>query len=158
MKRDYQYNNGVPYKRTRKGLTTNMHSGQVRSSKTRGHDLPTYTALELREWVFNQPHFETMYQAYVDSGYDIMLIPSCDRIDDKLGYSFSNITLMTWKQNLDKAPRKLGTGKGSMYFANHTQAWVATYHVNGKQKHLKRSKDKQVVIDALEEYRKTLTL
>lgn len=40
---------------------------------------------------------------WIDSGYDKELIPSIDRKDPNFGYSLTNIRLVTWAENNDKA-------------------------------------------------------
>ena len=138
------------------GLTGKMLRGMKVRSEKRGHEPPTFTLEELREWIFSQPNFDTLYDNWVASEYDRTLIPSCDRLDDDLGYSFSNIRLVTWKENYDKQHDKTrNIGRGNI---NHNKGtyphWIATSYLEGKRVNVKRNKDKQVVVDALQKWNK----
>ena len=97
--------------RTKKGLTCQIYNGQKSSSKRRNHKLPTYSMQELREWLFSQKKFHELYNNWKNSGYKKNLIPSVDRIDNDKGYSFDNIKLMTWRENMDNAHRDAMVGK-----------------------------------------------
>lgn len=87
------------YRKTKKGLCFYIYHLQCRHSKKRGHSLPKYTKEELKEWIFSQDNFNSLYDSWKKSEYNKDLKPSIDRIDDYKGYSFDNIRLMTWKQN-----------------------------------------------------------
>ena len=140
------------YKKTKKGMSAHIYGQQRSSSRERGHEEPTFTLEEFREWLYAQPNFETLFDGWIASGYDTDFRPSPDRLNDKLGYSFSNLQLLTWKGNKERSMFK--NGRGSVFFLNTVQAWCATIWYNGKSVHIKRSKDKQVVIDALEQWKK----
>ena len=90
------------YQRSINGLISKIYATQIRGSKQRGHNPPTYTKQELIDWVLSQPNFKELYDNWVKSGYKKDLIPSVDRPDDYKGYSFNNIQLMTWKENNEK--------------------------------------------------------
>ena len=136
-------------------MTTTIYSAQRGSCRERGHEYPNYTLGELREWIKEQPRFDKMYSDWVESGYDKWLKPSPDRLDDKLTYSFSNLQLLTWRENLDKQHQKqLNSGKGHIIFSRSVGFYVARFHYNGKRVHIKQSKKEQVCIDALEQWKK----
>lgn len=84
-----------------KGVIRVLYKTQKMHSKRRGHPLPAYTKQEFKEWLYANG-FKELYDAWVSSGYDKWLKPSCDRIDDYKGYSLDNIRLTTWKANKDK--------------------------------------------------------
>lgn len=42
------------YRKTKKGLIEKIYDGQCYTSKTRGHNPPSYTKRELEIWVVNQ--------------------------------------------------------------------------------------------------------
>jgi hypothetical protein len=88
-----------PYNRTRQGLCYTLYYDQCRNSKQRGHNNPKYDKVELFEWITSQSNFETIYNDWVKSNYESDLRPSCDRLDNSIGYSFDNIELITWKEN-----------------------------------------------------------
>lgn len=91
------------YLRTKRGMITQIYNSQVKSSKDRGYDLPTYTSKELYDWFFLQDNFNKVYEGWVNSGYHTDFKPSIDRINDYVSYTIENIQLMTWKENRDKA-------------------------------------------------------
>jgi len=86
-------------KRTPQRLVGLIYSNQKKSSKVRGHAAPSYTQQELYEWVTNQPNFEALYDAWVSSGYDRLLAPSCDRLRNSEGYSLGNLRLVDFYTN-----------------------------------------------------------
>ena len=88
------------YRRTPLGIITQMYGHQVESSKNRGHEKPSYTKKELKQYVLCHESFEALYNKYVDSGYDRMMIPSIDRLDSRKGYSMDNIQLVTLQVNM----------------------------------------------------------
>ena len=55
--------------------------------------MPSYSNVELREWILRQPNFDLLYNDWVKSGYKKELRPSVDRLDDYQGYFFGNIRL-----------------------------------------------------------------
>ena len=92
----------MEYKRSRKGLTTKIYAHQRSHSKSRGHDMPTYTNSELYDWLISQSNFEELYTKWVASGYEQYIQPSINRLEDSKGYSFDNIELITWGANMSK--------------------------------------------------------
>ena len=97
-------------RRTKEGLLLTIYSHQIEHSKTRGHNFPTYTKQELKDWLFTHVLFEDLYFKWVESDYDKYLIPSIDRINDYLPYTFDNIQLMTWGENDKKGIRDMKNG------------------------------------------------
>ena len=90
------------YRRTKNGLIARMYSGMRTHSVQRGHAHPEFTLYELREWVYSQHNFQALYDNWVASGYKTMMVPSCDRTDDYMGYSLNRLTLTTWRNNYRK--------------------------------------------------------
>lgn len=98
------------FRKTRAGVVSTIYDAQLSSSRRRGHNPPSYSRDELREWVLSNPAFELLYQDWVDSGHDTRKKPSCDRINDYLPYLLSNIQLITWNENLMKSHRDRKNG------------------------------------------------
>jgi len=88
--------------RSKFGLVNGMYSQQKFNSKKRGHSSPEYSVKELREWLYENPKYHTLYKNWVDSDYNKLLTPSCDRNDDSYGYSLDNISITTWGENKAK--------------------------------------------------------
>ncbi len=93
------------YKKTKEGLITKIYSSQRSNSRFRGHNPPEYSSNELKEFLLDLKKFHLLYDKWVISGFNKMKIPSVDRINDSIGYSLSNIQLMTWEQNKNKGDK-----------------------------------------------------
>ena len=123
-------------RRTKTGLIRRIYSSQKQSSRRRIHPLPTYSIDELIDWSLNNEKFNKIYNEWVNSGYKKELLPSIDRLDDYIGYSFDNIQVITWKENILKGARDVRNGvnnkkntkvnmyneDGSIYMTFHSQA------------------------------------
>lgn len=88
--------------RSKNRILQKAYKRQVKNSKSRGHKPPNYNRFEFIEWCLNSPIFHLLYSKWVKSGCKKDLIPSIDRLDDSIGYSFSNIRITTWKENREK--------------------------------------------------------
>jgi hypothetical protein len=84
--------------RSLKGRINRIYYDQHIYSKKRGHHPPNYTRDELATWMYANG-YEELHKKWVESGYIKALSPSCDRLDNKKGYSLDNIQLVTWKIN-----------------------------------------------------------
>ena len=111
--KEYTRRYNLERSRTRKGLMERLYYAQTRNSKARGHKLQEYTKEEFVEWCIADSIFEELYLKWVDSGYDKYLRPSVDRKDDYLPYTFSNIQLMTWRDNDRKGALDRRNGKNN---------------------------------------------
>lgn len=87
------------YQRSKKGVSGVIYLSQKLHSKRRGHSGPTYSKAELREWLYSQKKFHLLYDNWKRLDYQKNYKPSVDRIDDDLGYTISNIQLVTWREN-----------------------------------------------------------
>lgn len=99
------------YRRTKTGLINKIYCKQKESSKKRGHAPPEYDIKDFKLWFNINDSQLGLYNAWVASGYSKWLIPSVDRIDNKKGYTYDNIQLMTWGENFQKqsASSKIST-------------------------------------------------
>ena len=89
---------GSNYDNTEKGVIRVLYKTQVRNSKVRKMELPAYTKQEFKEWLYKN-NFKSLYDNWVNSGFDKNKKPSADRLDDFKPYSFENIRLVTWGEN-----------------------------------------------------------
>lgn len=94
---------GNSYSRTKNGLITRIYAHQRDNSRKRGHKTPNYTLNELRKWVYSQNNFDSLFNNWKQSNYNVKLTPSIDRLNDYLPYSFDNIQLITAIENIRKA-------------------------------------------------------
>jgi len=85
--------------KTKDGLIAVIYSTQLASSRVRGHDKPEWNLDELRSWLCNDWLFDMLYNNWKNTGYKKDLKPSIDRIDDDVGYKYSNVRLVTWFDN-----------------------------------------------------------
>jgi len=112
------------YYRSKKGVFTKIYSNQRNTSKVRGHNPPTYTKEELIIWL-NDNGFDELYDNWVKSDYERYMVPSCDRLDDSIGYQLDNLRLVTWQENLDKANQDNRDGKFKKEI--NPSGWRKTY-------------------------------
>ncbi len=98
------------YRRSYKGKIGVMYSSQIFNSKKRLHKAPTYSLEEFTTWL-EASGYVGMYDQWKKSNYEKRGAPSADRIDDKLPYSLSNLRLITWGENNDKAHADFISGK-----------------------------------------------
>ena len=119
----------IEYQRSFKQLPARMYRNQVEHSKYRGHPAPSYTLEEFRDWVIQQPKYTELYQAYINSEYDKNLVPSVDRIDPLKPYTFDNIQLVSFKENMERhgLDTKKAFGIPVMVAAAVTGKIVATF-------------------------------
>ena len=87
------------YTKTKEGHIEQSYRNQIARSIIRGHPPPDYSLRELTEHVMAIDIYHTIHGAWEESGYDIWLAPSFDRIDDYKPYSLDNIQVTTWCEN-----------------------------------------------------------
>ena len=92
--------------RTPRGFAYKLHATQRRNAHNRNMHAPTYTQEELLGWIQRQPHTDTLFKQWEESGYDKQLAPSADRIDDSKSYTLDNIRLVTYRDNRGNIPVK----------------------------------------------------
>jgi len=78
--------NTIDYGKTEKGVIRVIYKTQRRNSKTRNHPEPTYSK---------------------------DLKPSCDRDNSELPYTLNNITLMTYRENMNNQFADIQNGTGT---------------------------------------------
>ena len=122
-------NKHAKYRRTKKGLVNLIYCNQKSSSKRRGHSGPSYSKQELKEWLYSQEFFHLLFDNWKRLDYQKGYSPSVDRLDDSLGYSFSNIQLTDWKTNNKK--RALQVRAGDVYDGPHPHKKVMQYSQDG---------------------------
>ncbi len=89
--------------KTKEGMLARMYNAHCSRLKKKGFKPPNYTFKGLCDWCFKQPIFHKLYDEWVKSGYQRRLKPSVDRRDNKKGYFFDNMELMTVSENCSKS-------------------------------------------------------
>ncbi len=97
--KECSYASTIRWNRSKKGVITHTWHHQVRHSKTRGHQPPTYTREELSEWMMSSTDFHVMYDNWCRLDYQSDYRPSVDRLDNSIGYTMANIRLVSFRDN-----------------------------------------------------------
>lgn len=87
------------YRKTPKGVLTNIYSHQQWRSKIKDMPPPKYSLKEFQDEFLNDTLFIRLFNEWVKSDYKKNKKPSFDRIDCFKPYSFDNIHLVTWEEN-----------------------------------------------------------
>jgi len=117
--------------RTKIGLSYRMYAHQKENSKRRGHELPLYSLVEFRKWLFSQNNFEYLYNNWKNNDYEKMMSPSVDRINDYKGYSLENISLTTWNENKKRSHED---SKNGINNKNNKSVYMIDLNMNKKMK------------------------
>ena len=97
--------------RSKKALMSKIYSTQKNSCNIRNASCyPVYTKEELYTWAIGIKLFHKLYDAWVDSNYTTLLIPSVDRKRDDMPYTLDNIQIMSWGDNRAKGYRDRSDG------------------------------------------------
>lgn len=108
--RDYRKKNGnlhtKKYEKTKSGKLMrtyrNMQSRVKGIVKKKAHlydDLDILPRDDFYKWSLSNGDFHSLYENWVNSGYDKKLSPSIDRIDIEKGYVIGNIRWLTHSEN-----------------------------------------------------------
>lgn len=87
------------YRRSKDGRITQIYGSQRANSRLRGHPYPNYSKDQLAEWIYLNPLFDSLYDNWVNSGFNRLLSPSCDRKSSLKPYTLDNLTLGTFAEN-----------------------------------------------------------
>ena len=123
----------IEYYRSKNGIISKLYMHQKENSKRRKMRLPTYSKQELKEWLFSQELFHTLYDNWKRLDYQWIYVPSVDRKNDYLGYTLDNIQLMTWGENKAKSCSDIRNGinnkqsKAVLQFSKIGE-FIAEYH------------------------------
>ena len=93
--------NTAQYRKTPRGVLTNIYQHQKARSKKYGYKID-YTLEELHKMFLEDRIFLKIHGEWAKKGFKYYDKPSIDRIDPNLGYLKSNIRVMTWEQNRRK--------------------------------------------------------
>lgn len=91
------------YVRSEKGIITRAYMKMKYKKFFTGYK---FTKKQLIKWYYDN-NYKEMYQRYFDSNFDVQLKPTIDRIDEYGIYEFSNMQLLTWRENHLKGARSI---------------------------------------------------
>lgn len=112
------------YRKTPKGVLTNIYCKQVERSIRKGLPTPEYTLAEFHSLYLNDKTFLSIYNNWINGGCQYYDKPSFDRADPDKGYTKDNIQVMTWMENRVKGDRE-----NAIRFTTA----VVMFDVNGKK-------------------------
>jgi len=93
--------NTQKYRKTEKGLITNLY-GKIRErSKRNDRHNDEFTLGQFKTWIA-QTNIDRLYQQWKKCGYKTDRRPSIDRINPLRGYTFDNMQVVTAKENRKK--------------------------------------------------------
>lgn len=87
------------FRKTKKGVLTNIYNKMKERSINRGMELPDFTLSEFHSIYLEDIKFNRLFTEWELSGYDTLKKPSIDRINNKSSYTLKNINFMTWRDN-----------------------------------------------------------
>lgn len=102
--------NTAHYRKTPKGVLTNIYQHQKARCKKYGYELG-YSLKELQALFLNDKKFLILYNQWVIKGYKYYNKPSIDRINADLGYIKKNIQIMNWRENRLKGNKEVAQKK-----------------------------------------------
>lgn len=92
------------------GRCTSIYNAQKMRSIKYGWAPPSYTRLELQEWMEAQLNCKKLFNDWEKSNYSKDYSPSVDRLDDYKPYSLNNIRLVPWHINNEKMRQDVKKG------------------------------------------------
>jgi len=99
----YRSSCAVCRKNTRKGnlssFLIDVYRQQLSASKQRNVKPPDYSREEFLTKFINNETLINLHKLYVESNFDINIVPTFDRSDDYAAYSLDSLTVMTYEDN-----------------------------------------------------------
>lgn len=102
------------YRKTPKGVLTNMYHHQKTRNKLKGFGEMGYTLEWFQDAFLNNDKYNRMFEEWVKSGYSKAKKPTIDRINNKKGYKKDNIQLLAWADNRFKQTMERRCRKGKV--------------------------------------------
>jgi len=103
------------YRRTKKGVLTNIYAKQMERSKKKGFPMPNYSSKYLHLRFLDDIKFNRIFKEWVKSNYSKPFKPSIDRINHKKPYTKENIQILRWSDNRYKESMERRNLKGDVY-------------------------------------------
>ena len=96
------------YYNTHKGRINRMFSGMKERSLLFNRDM--CDKIDFLGFMANNKQYEELFEKWVQSGYDALLVPTVDRIDNTRGYTLDNMQILTRSDNISKGNKETKTG------------------------------------------------
>lgn len=99
------------YRKTPKGVLTNMYNHQKYRNKKNGFGEIGYSLKWFQDKFIDDPIYTRLFKEWAESNYSKAKKPTIDRINNKKGYEKNNIHLLPWcenrfKQSMERRSRK----------------------------------------------------
>ena len=91
------------FRRTPKGVLTNLYSKMRVRNKNKGFGDLSFTLVQFHSKCLNDKKYISLFNEWVNSDFDMKMKPSVDRINPLVGYEISNMQFKTWGENRKKA-------------------------------------------------------
>lgn len=109
------------------GLVSDMYNKLKQRSNKKGFGCLGFTRQEFVKWLTEETDFNYIYEKWYLNNYHKHFRPSVDRKDDLLNYTFSNMQLVTWLENVNKSYEQRRKGEDS-----RNSISVGQYDLSGK--------------------------